>query len=162
MRLIFEIVIYYLVYILMIKVVKKNNPVNCLFFYPKPVKDKMYELGLADEKIVNKREKVFYTWFLAILILLLFVFIVVWNKRQDFKVAFMELYIILAISNWFDGIVIDKLWVSQKSWIIPETIGIPHVKSWKTILVRRTLGMIVYIPIAAIIAFIFEKISIIL
>ncbi|MCD8027330.1 MAG: hypothetical protein LUF02_01405 [Erysipelotrichaceae bacterium] len=69
---------------------------------------------------------------------------------------------ILVIGNWFDGIVIDRLWVSQKSWIIPEIIDIPYIKSWKTILVRRILGMIVYIPIAAIISFIFVKISLVL
>ncbi|MCD7809354.1 MAG: hypothetical protein LUH02_08425 [Erysipelotrichaceae bacterium] len=64
MRLIFEIVIYCLMYMILIKIVKKDNPVNCLFFYPKQVKDKMYELGLADEENINKSEKVFYTWFL--------------------------------------------------------------------------------------------------
>lgn len=81
MKLVYEIIIYCLVYVLMVKAVKKNNPVNCLFFYPKPVKDKMYELGLGDEKIVNKKEKVFYTWFIVVLIILLFIFIVIVNKR---------------------------------------------------------------------------------
>ncbi|MCD7809353.1 MAG: hypothetical protein LUH02_08420 [Erysipelotrichaceae bacterium] len=98
----------------------------------------------------------------VILILLLFVFIIIVNKRQDFKTAFMELYLILVIGNWFDGIVIDKFWVSQKSWIIPETIGIPHIKSWSRILIGRAIGTIAYIPIAALISFIFVHISIVL
>ncbi|MCD8188681.1 MAG: hypothetical protein LUD78_00395 [Clostridiales bacterium] len=160
MKLLFEVIIYCLVYTLLVKAAKGSSPLNCLYFYPEPVRKKAYALGLADEQGVHKRAKRFYTYFLAALVILLFVFMVIVNKTQDFGAAFSDLYLILVIGNWFDGIVIDRFWVSRKSWVIPETAGIPHLKPWKTVLVRRTLGTFAYIPIAAIFALIFSKLSI--
>ncbi|MCD8188684.1 MAG: hypothetical protein LUD78_00410 [Clostridiales bacterium] len=160
MKLFMETVLYCLVYMLLVKAVKGNNPINCLFFSPKPVRDRVYGIGLANERKVSKREKVFYTWFLAALILLLFVFVVPVNRTQDFKTAFLELYLILVVGNWFDGIMIDRFWVSRKSWEIPQAVGIPYVKTWRRIFISRSIGTVVYIPIAAGLAWLFVKLSI--
>ncbi len=119
MKLLFEVIIYCFVYTLFVKIAKRNNPLNCLYFYPESVRKKAYSLGLADEQSVHKRAKCFYTYFLTALAILLFVFMV-----------------------------------------IPETVDIPHLKPWKTVLVRRTLGTIAYIPIAAVFALIFSRLSI--
>lgn len=53
--------------------------------------------------------------------------------------------------NWYDGIVIDRLWVGHdKFWILPGTEDIPFVKTWKQVLVRRSAGSAAYILLAAI------------
>ena len=55
--------------------------------------------------------------------------------------------------NWFDGLVIDGLWVRRsKIWRIAGMEGIPYAKPWKTILVRRSLGTVVYLVLALAIA----------
>ena len=48
--------------------------------------------------------------------------------------------------NWFDGIVIDRLWVGRsKIWRIEGMEGVPYVKLWKTVLIKRGLGTVLYL-----------------
>lgn len=50
------------------------------------------------------------------------------------------------VANWFDGIVLDRLWVSYgKIWRIKGMEGVPYVKPWKTILVKRSLATVLYL-----------------
>jgi hypothetical protein len=53
--------------------------------------------------------------------------------------------------NWFDGLVIDGLWVSHsKIWVIPEMKGCPYAKPLSLILKRRSIGTIMYLLLAVI------------
>lgn len=55
----------------------------------------------------------------------------------------------LVVMNWFDGIIIDRIWVGHsKIWKIKGMEGVPYVKSWKTIFTRRGLGTLLYLIIA--------------
>lgn len=55
--------------------------------------------------------------------------------------------------NWFDGIIIDSIWVGHsKIWKIEGMEGVPYVKSWKTIFTRRGLGTVLYLIIALAVA----------
>ena len=55
--------------------------------------------------------------------------------------------------NWFDGIVIDRLWVGHsRLWVIAGMEGVPYVKPWKTVLVKRGLASMLYLVIALAVA----------
>lgn len=53
--------------------------------------------------------------------------------------------------NWYDGIVIDKVWVGHsKFWDIPELDGMPYVQTWKQMLKKRGILTLIWILGAAI------------
>lgn len=55
--------------------------------------------------------------------------------------------------NWFDGIVIDRLWVGHsKIWIIPGTEDLPFVQTWGQVLKKRGLLTVIWIVGAAFVA----------
>lgn len=55
--------------------------------------------------------------------------------------------------NWFDGIVIDRLWVGHsKLWVIPETVDIPFVQTWKQVFKKRMILTLIWIVGATIVA----------
>ncbi len=55
--------------------------------------------------------------------------------------------------NWFDGIVLDRLWVGKsKIWKVRGMEGVPYIKPWKTVLVKRGLATVLYLPIALAVA----------
>ena len=43
----------------MVKLAVDNNALNALYFYPKPVQERVYELGLTDRETVAKKRKRF-------------------------------------------------------------------------------------------------------
>ena len=55
--------------------------------------------------------------------------------------------------NWYDGIVIDRLWVGHSTfWVIPGTEGIPFVQTWPQVLKKRGILTVIWIAGAAIVA----------
>ncbi len=75
------------------------------------------------------------------------------NGARDFKTAYWQALLFLEVMNWYDGIVIDRLWVGHsRFWIIPGTEDLPFVKPWRFILIKRGLGSVAYLAIAAIAA----------
>jgi len=54
------------------------------------------------------------------------------------------------VVNWFDALVIDRLWVGHsKIWRIAGMEGVPYVKPWKTVLIKRGAATVLYLLIAA-------------
>lgn len=52
-----------------------------------------------------------------------------WNHVTGFKTAYLQSYLFLVVMNWFDGIVLDRLWVGHgKVWVIECKEGIPYIK----------------------------------
>ena len=48
--------------------------------------------------------------------------------------------------NWYDGIVIDRLWVGHsRFWIIPGTEEIPFVQTWPQDLKKRGILTLIWI-----------------
>lgn len=65
---------------------------------------------------------------------------------KDFKTAYLQSALFLVITNWFDGTVLDRLWVGHsKIWRIKGMEGVPYVKPWKTVLVKRSLATVLYL-----------------
>lgn len=154
MLLVLQIALYCLLFIVLVKCAARNDGRNCMYFYSKEYIDEAYKRGIIDDKeALMKKGKRFMIPFCIVMFLALLVIMTVWNRVTDFKAAYIQSVLFLVVMNWFDGIVIDRLWVSQsKIWKIKGMEGVPYVKSWKTILVRRGLGTVMYLIIALVIA----------
>jgi hypothetical protein len=150
---ILQLVLFCALFTLMVKIAVGNNALNGLYFYPKPVQEKAYELGLTDRETVAKKRKLFMTAFFAVMAAALISIIRVWNGIQSFWTAYLQALIFLEVMNWYDGIVIDRLWVGHsRFWVIPGTEEIPFVQTWPQILKKRGILTLIWIAGAVIIA----------
>ena len=65
----------------------------------------------------------------------------------------VQTLLFLEVMNWYDGIVIDRLWVGHsRLWIIPGTEEIPFVQTWPQVLQKRGILTLIWIAGAAIVA----------
>ena len=128
MRIVIQLILYCALFTLMVKLGVGGSALNGLFFYPKPVQEKVYALGLTDRETVNRRRRRFMTAFFSVMGAALVLVIRAWNGIHDFWPAYCQALLFLEVMNWYDGIVIDRLWVGHsRFWIIPGTEGIPFV-----------------------------------
>ena len=150
---ILQLVLFCALFTLMVKIAVGNNALNDLYFYPKPVQEKAYELGLTDRETVAKKRKLFMTAFFAVMATALISIIRVWNGIQSFWTAYLHALIFLEVMNWYDGIVIDRLWVGHsRFWVIPGTEEIPFVQTWPQISKKRGILTLIWLAGAVIIA----------
>lgn len=146
-------VLYCLLYILLVKCAARNSGLNCLYFYPNEYIDEAHRRGIADKDAAMKKGKRFMIPFCIIIFVAVVMIISGWNRVTDFKTAYFQAALFLVVVNWFDGIVIDRLWVGHsKIWKIKGMEGIPYVKPWKTVLIKRILSTVMYLIIAFVIA----------
>ena len=83
-----------------------------------------------------------------------------WNGISDFKNAYFQALLFLEVMNWYDGIVIDKVWVGHSSfWILPGTEDLPFVQTWKQVLKKRGILSLIWVFGAAIVALLVVLIS---
>ena len=130
-----QLMLFCALFTLMVKIGVGNNALNGLYFYPKPVQERVYELGLTDRETVAKKRKRFMIAFFAVMTVALI------------------LIIFLEVMNWYDGIVIDRLWVGHsRFWVIPGTEEIPFVQTWPQVLKKRGILTLIWIAGAAVIA----------
>ena len=153
MIIVLQLILFCALFTLMVKIGVGNNALNGLYFYPKPVQEKVYELGLTDRETVAKKRKRFMIAFFAVMAAALILIIRVWNGIQGFWAAYLQALIFLEIMNWYDGIVIDRLWVGHsRFWVIPGTEEIPFVQTWPQVLKKRGILTLIWIAGAAVIA----------
>ena len=150
---ILQLALYCALFTLMVKISVGNNALNGLYFYPKPVQEKVYELGLTERETVAKKRKRFMAAFFAVMAAALILIIRVWNGKQSFWAAYLQALLFLEVMNWYDGIVIDRLWVGHsRFWVIPGTEEIPFVQTWPQVLKKRGILTLIWIAGAAVIA----------
>ena len=148
-----QLILYCLLYMGLVKLYVGNNAVNGLYFYPKPVQERVIALGLTDAEAMAKKRKQFLLGFSIAILAALVLIIGGWNGARNFKIAYLQALLFLEVVNWFDGIVIDRLWVGHsKFWVIPGTEDIPFVKPWRAVLTKRGLAMLAWAVIAAVVA----------
>ena len=89
-----------------------------------------------------------------IIMLVALVFIIgVCHKVSDFKTAYLLALLFLEVMNWYDGIVIDKIWVGHsKFWILEGCEELPFIQTWKQVLKKRGFLSLIWIAGAAIVA----------
>ena len=148
-----QLILYCALFTLMVKLGVGNSALNGLFFYPKPVQDKVYALSLTDRETVGRKRKRFMTAFFTVMAAAFVLIICVWNGIHAFQHAYWQALLFLEVMNWYDGIVIDRLWVGHSTfWVIPGTEDIPFVQTWPQVLKKRGILTAVWVVGAAVAA----------
>ena len=87
--------------------------------------------------------------FMLVMLAALLLIIGLWNGVKDFWTAYLQALLFLEVMNWYDGIVIDKLWVRHsRLWLIEECADIPYVQTWKQVLIKRGILTAIWIILA--------------
>lgn len=156
-----QLALYCLLFTGIVKLSVLGGAVNGPFFYPKEVQERAIALGLSDRAAINSRLKRFMALFYIIMAVALILIVGLWNRASDFKTAYFQALLFLEVMNWYDGLVIDKLWVGHsRFWVIPGLEDIPFVQTWSQMLKKRlTLTLIWAItaaPVAGLILLLFR------
>ena len=88
-----QLVLFCALFTLMVKLAVRNNALNALYFYPKPVQERVYQLSLTDRETVARKRKCFMIPFPLVMLvaLLLILFIILWAD-SEWK---------LSVAGWF-------------------------------------------------------------
>ena len=54
-----QLILFCALFTLMVKIAVGNNALNGLYFYPKPVQERAFEIGLTDRETVARKRKRF-------------------------------------------------------------------------------------------------------
>lgn len=148
-----QLILFCALFTLMVKIAVGNNALNGLFFYPKAVQERAFEIGLTDPETVARKRKRFMIPFFLVMLVALVLIIGLWNRVKTFWSAYLQALLFLEVMNWYDGIVIDKLWVGySRLWLLPGCEDIPYVQTWKQVLKKRGILTLIWIAGAAIVA----------
>ena len=148
-----QLIVYLLVFTLMVKIAVRDNALNGIYFYPREVQKRAVEIGLIDEITIRKKRKHFMIAFYIVMAALLLGIIGLWNRASDFKSAYLQAVLFLEVMNWYDGFIIDEIWVRfSKFWVIPGLEDMDYVQSWTQMFRKRLVLTAIRLVGAAIIA----------
>lgn len=148
-----QLILFCALFTLMVKLAVGGSALNGLYFYPKPVQEKVYALGLTNRETVARKRKYFMIPFFLVMLSALVLIIGLWNGVRRFWLAYWQALLFLEVMNWYDGIVIDRLWVGHsRFWIIPGTEEIPFVQTWPQVMKKRGILTLIWIVGAAVVA----------
>ena len=148
-----QLVLFCALFTLMVKLAVGGSALNGLYFYPKAVQEKAFELGLTERKTVARKKKRFMIPFFLVMLSALVLIIGLWNGVRSFWPAYWQALLFLEVMNWYDGLVIDRLWVGHsRFWMIPGTEEIPFVQTWPQVLKKRGVLTLIWIVGAAVVA----------
>jgi len=153
MIIVFQLILFCLLFTLMVRFSVRGGAIDGLYFYPKVVQERAYEIGLTTRETVKKKRTVFMTGFYTVMGVALVLIIGLWNGVSDFLPAYLQALLFLEVMNWYDGIVIDKIWVGySKFWILPGCEDIPYVQTWPQMLKKRLILTLIWVVGAAVVA----------
>ena len=148
-----ELILYCLLFTMMVRYAVRGGAIDGLYFYPKIVQERAIEIGLTTKEVMQRKKKIFMTEFYIIMLAALVLIIGVLHRVSDFKTAYLLALLFLEVMNWYDGIVIDKIWVGHsKFWILAGCEELPFVQTWKQVLKKRGLLTLIWIVGAVIVA----------
>lgn len=148
-----ELILYCLLFTMMVRYAVRGGAIDGLYFYPKIVQERAIEIGLTTKEVMQRKKKIFMTEFYIIMLVALVLIIGVLHRVSDFKTAYLLALLFLEVMNWYDGIVIDKIWVGHsKFWILADCEELPFVQTWKQVLKKRGLLTLIWIVGAVIVA----------
>ena len=148
-----QLLLFCALFTLTVKLGVGGSALNGLYFYPKAVREKAYELGLTGRETVARKRKRFMTAFFLVMLTALLLIIGLWNGARSFWPAYLQALLFLEVMNWYDGIVIDRLWVGHSGfWRIPGTEGIPFVQTWPQVFRKRGILSLIWVAGAAVVA----------
>ena len=150
MLLLLQIILCCLLYFALVKCAVRDSGRNCLYFYPDAYLDEAQKRGISDKTEELRKGKRFMTFFCLVIFVVLIAVIAGWNGVKDFHTACFEASLFLVVMHWFDGLVIDLLWVGHsKIWRIEGMESVPYVKPWRTVVIKRSAAMMLYLLVAA-------------
>ena len=148
-----QLILYCLLFSAMVKFAVRGGAIEGLYFYPKPVRERAYALGLAERRDISRKRRRFMILFFAVMLVALLLIIGLWDGAGDFRRAYPLALMFLEVMNWYDGIVIDKIWVGLSGfWRLHGCEDIPYVQTWAQILKKRLILTLIWIPGAAVAA----------
>ena len=148
-----ELILYCLLFTMMVRYAVRGGAIDGLYFYPKIVQERAIEIGLTTKEVMQRKKKIFMTEFYIIMLVALVLIIGMLHRVSDFKTAYLLALLFLEVMNWYDGIVIDKIWVGHsKFWILAGCEELPFVQTWKQVLKKRGLLTLIWIVGAVIVA----------
>ncbi len=148
-----QLLLYCALFTLMVKAAVGNNALNGLYFYPKAVQERAFEIGLIDRETVNRKRKRFMIPFFLVMLTALVLIIGFWNGVKTFRPAYWQALLFLEVMNWYDGIVIDTVWVGySRFWVLTGCEDIPYVQTWKQVLKKRLILTLIWVAGAAVVA----------
>lgn len=84
------------------------------------------------------------TAFYLVMLISLVLILGLWNRVEDLKTAYLQALLFLEVMNWYDGLVIDKLWVGLSPfWKLPG-IDLPYVQTWPQMLQKRLVLSLIW------------------
>lgn len=148
-----ELILYCLLFTMMVRYAVRGGAIDGLYFYPKIVQERAIEIDLTTKEVMQRKKKIFMTEFYIIMLVALILIIGVLHRVSDFKTAYLLALLFLEVMNWYDGIVIDKIWVGHsKFWILAGCEELPFVQTWKQVLKKRGVLTLMWIVGAVIVA----------
>ncbi|MCM1065187.1 MAG: hypothetical protein NC420_12135 [Eubacterium sp.] len=82
-------------------------------------------MGLAAEEEAKRRKRIFFAVLVLEIVILPVVFIGCWSGISDFREAFIRAVVFLETMNWYDGIVVDEIWVRfDRFWVIKDPVSL--------------------------------------
>ena len=87
---IIQIAIFCLLFIIMVRIGVGNSALNGLYFYPKAVRERVYELGLTDRQTVKKKKIIFMAAFYIVMLTAILLIIGLWNGVRDFWTGYIQ------------------------------------------------------------------------
>lgn len=147
-KLIFECIIYCGIFFGLVKLSVLKSPLTGVFWYPKDVQERIYNLGLANREDQKRKASRFKPFFILVLAITIIFMVSVINKPNDFLSAYLQLLLILSVSVWFDKIVIDTIWVGTDFWKIPGTEDLQIKKPLKVRVMACFITPLVYAILA--------------
>jgi len=147
-----QLLLYCALFTLMVKAAVGNNALNGLYFYPMAVQERAFEIGLTDRETVRRKRKRFMILFFLVMLTALVLIIGFWNGVKTFRPAYWQALLFLEVMNWYDGIVIDKVWVGySRFWVLPGCEDIPYVQTWKQVLKKRLILTLIWVAGAVVV-----------
>lgn len=99
---ILQLALFCAFFTLMVKLGVGDNALNGLYFYPKPVQERAYEIGLTDRKTVSRKRKRFMILFFLAMLTALVMIIGLWNRIRTFREAYFQALLFLEVMNWYE------------------------------------------------------------
>ena len=90
-----QLCLYCLLFTAMVRYSVKGGAINGLYFYPKAVQERAFEIGLTDRDTVKKKRKSFMTAFYIVMLTALVLIIAIWNRVSNFKDAYLQALLFL-------------------------------------------------------------------
>lgn len=109
------------------------GPVGGAFYYEQDIQDRLVELGLITHERIARRRAVAVASGLAAMFAVLFVCVCVINGARGYLDIVWQTYVLFALMEAFDCVVIDTWWVALSDWWdIPGTEGLrASYKDWR-------------------------------